>query len=336
VIGSPWASQGESNEGVVGVVHGSPTGLEAAFATLLERNRTSELFGYSVGSAGDVNGDGFSDVLIGCPQFQASGGAAGAWFVHLGNKDLPGSFTHIYNAGLDRIARQARAGDDAPIALLGKSDYQDAFRLEAKGRTAAGRGNVALEWEVKPRGVPFDGTDLSRGVVFADTGTPNGFPGSSIELSEVVGGLQNGAAYHWRARIVSDSPYFPRTRWLSMARNAMTEVDFRAAGPLLDAGPEVGAPVTPMAFLQAVHPQPFAAGRTLSFSLPTASTVRLALYDAQGRERVVFVEGTREPGRHVVAWDGRDRAGATLAAGTYFLRLEAGAHSEAQKLVWLR
>jgi len=335
VIGSPWATQGESNEGLVHVYHGSSSGLEALAAVTLQRNRASELFGYSVATAGDVNGDGFSDVLLGCPTFQSGAGAVGAWFVHLGNKHLPGSFTHIYNAGLDRIARQTRAGDEAPIALLGKSDYQDAFRLQAKGRTAAGRGKVALEWEVKPRGVAFDGTNLARGVVPVDTGSPSGFLGSAAPLSEVVGGLQNGMAYRWRARIVSDSPYFPRTRWLSMARNAMSEVDFRSAGPLLDAVPGAGDPAAPMVFLEAVHPQPFTAGHTLSFSLPVAGDARLALYDAQGRERAVLVQSFLEAGSHAVPWDGRDRTGSMLPAGAYFLRLEAGARSEARKLVWM-
>jgi hypothetical protein len=333
VVGSPWASSGESNEGVVHVYQGSATGLASTTGTLIEVDKASALLGFSVGSVGDANGDGFSDVIVGAPQYSTTTGALGAWWVHLGNKNTPGSTRTLFNAGLDRLARQARAGDDAPIALLGKSDYQDAFRLLANGRTAAGRGRVRLEWEVKPRGVAFTGTGLARGVRAVDTGAPSGFTGSVVELSEVAGGLLNGTAYRWRARILSNSPYFPRTRWLSMA-NAMSETDFRSAGPLLDADPGQ-APAAPVSFLEPIHPQPFTAGSALSFSLPVAGEVKLSLYDAQGRECAVLDEGRRDAGRHVVAWDGRGRDGVKLPAGTFFVRLRAGATSESRKLIWL-
>jgi hypothetical protein len=63
--------------------------------------------------------------------------------------------------------------------------------------------------------------------------------------------------------------------------------------------------------------------------------VRLALYDALGRERAVLDAGMRDAGTHFVAWDGRDGYGQKLPAGTFFLHLRVGAHSETQKLIWL-
>jgi hypothetical protein len=114
-----------------------------------------------VATAGDVNGDGFCDVIIGEDLYTNGEINEGRAFVYYGNE----------GDGLDRIARQARTDDSAPIWALGISDSDTAFRLKAVGRTPAGRGNVRLQIEVKPAGVPFDGTGLVAGSI-ANTGAP--------------------------------------------------------------------------------------------------------------------------------------------------------------------
>jgi hypothetical protein len=238
------------------------------------------------------------------------------------------------NAGEDRNATQARTLGEAPIALHGKTDAPDAFRLRANGRTAGGRGKVRLEWEVISHDAPFTGTGLARSASSVDTGPPDSLLGSIVPLSEMAGGLESGTAYRWRARILSHSPYFPRTPWLTMARNALTELDFRTPAVVVAID---GAGQTPSArpgFLEPIHPQPFTAGHDLTFILAEARAVRLSLYDVQGRERAILDAGTRDPGIHSVRWDGRDTAGRRLARGVYFLRLRIGEHVESLKLLW--
>ena len=41
-------------------------------------------------------------------------------------------------------------------------------------------------------------------------------------------------------------------------------------------------------------------------------------------------------GRHEAVWDGRDDSGRQVASGTYFYRLEAGAHSETKRMVLVK
>jgi hypothetical protein len=53
--------------------------------------------------------------------------------------------------------------------------------------------------------------------------------------------------------------------------------------------------------------------------LPRRARVRLAVYDVQGRERVVLVDVEMPPGWHRVGWDGRDGGGRRLAPGVYFV-----------------
>lgn len=53
--------------GKVFVFHGSANGLSGTPAWTIEGDSAWAQFGYSVSSAGDVNGDGFADVIIGAP-----------------------------------------------------------------------------------------------------------------------------------------------------------------------------------------------------------------------------------------------------------------------------
>jgi flagellar hook assembly protein FlgD len=66
----------------------------------------------------------------------------------------------------------------------------------------------------------------------------------------------------------------------------------------------------------------------LSFDLPGAGQVRLAVFDAAGRLVRVLVDGQLPAGPCSVAWDGRDRAGREVGSGGYLARLEfGGAHA---------
>ena len=73
IIGAPANSDGGSNAGKAYVIYGGPEGI---FDTDLENllptdgfaivgNNGNDFAGFSVSAAGDVNGDGFDDVIVG-------------------------------------------------------------------------------------------------------------------------------------------------------------------------------------------------------------------------------------------------------------------------------
>ncbi len=78
-------------------------------------------------------------------------------------------------------------------------------------------------------------------------------------------------------------------------------------------------------------PNPFAGGAVITYVLPEATDVRLVVYDLLGREVAVLVDDSREAGTHYVDFDG-----ASLPAGTYLYRIEAGGHTEAKQMVLVR
>ncbi len=65
VIGAPYGTHGEVNEGLAFLYLGSPSGLLQRQSWFVEGNRPQVVLGFSVWGAGDVNRDGFSDVLVG-------------------------------------------------------------------------------------------------------------------------------------------------------------------------------------------------------------------------------------------------------------------------------
>lgn len=84
-------------------------------------------------------------------------------------------------------------------------------------------------------------------------------------------------------------------------------------------------------------PNPSSGAAELRFDIPRNGTLAtLAIYSVDGRLMRVLAQGPQSSGRHVLTWDGRDRAGHRVGSGVYFARLQAGDEELAEKLVVIR
>jgi hypothetical protein len=83
-------------------------------------------------------------------------------------------------------------------------------------------------------------------------------------------------------------------------------------------------------------PNPFSSGTILSYTIPREGHVRLSVYDVQGREVTVLVDGVVRPGRESAEWDGLDRNGRRAAPGVYFGQLTYEGESRTRKMVLTR
>lgn len=70
VITAPFAEQNDRNEGIAFAYYGTRRGLPLTFDWMVQANRPHSVLGLMAGSAGDVNGDGFPDLLLGAPDFE--------------------------------------------------------------------------------------------------------------------------------------------------------------------------------------------------------------------------------------------------------------------------
>jgi hypothetical protein len=68
-------------------------------------------------------------------------------------------------------------------------------------------------------------------------------------------------------------------------------------------------------------PNPFNPSTTISYSLPRASEVQLAVYNLRGQLMRTLEEGPRPSGEHQIVWDGEDRHGNGVSSGVYLIRL---------------
>jgi hypothetical protein len=309
------------HSGAAFVYLGSASGLVVGAADwIAEGNQAGCGFGRAVAGVGDVNGDGFSDIAVGAPYYTNGQYQEGRVYNYYGNN----------SRGLARIPQQWQSGFTDLIAPLLRSDSETEFGLQALGRTPEGRGTVRLVYEVKPFGIPFDGTGLGHGP-WTDTGVPSGgLLGSHVTLSEVVGGLYERTPYHWRLRCETKSPYFSRSPWLTLPYNCMTEADLRTAGTSssVSEGVEVAS-----ALRLASYPNPFHPRTIFTYTLGQRSPVRLEVFDVQGRLIATLVEAVQNAGQHVVSWDARSGHDERLPPGIYFAKLRAGGQEEVRKVV---
>ena len=69
IIGAPYFDNGQDDEGGAWVYHGSNSGLANLAARRYEGNQPDAYLGLAVSTAGDVNGDGYSDVIVGASHY---------------------------------------------------------------------------------------------------------------------------------------------------------------------------------------------------------------------------------------------------------------------------
>lgn len=122
-----------------------------------------------------------------------------------------------------------------------------------------------------------------------------------------------------------------RSHWSVNANTATELYEVELAGAAAD----VGMPSRPAAgFGLRSFPTPSSSGGTLSFRLPRAARVSLALLDVSGSLRRTLMRG-----EHLAAgdvrrpWFAHGAGGDPLPAGVYFLRLEVDGETEAARVV---
>ncbi|MBL7732135.1 MAG: FG-GAP repeat protein [Chitinophagaceae bacterium] len=152
IIGASGFDDGaNTNEGRVFIHHGSVTGINAVAAGVLDdANQADAAFGYSVASAGDVNGDGYSDVIIGAPFYNDDFNDEGVAYLHYGSSaglSLPANRTlnNANQAGSLFGYSVASAGDvngDGYSDVLVGAPLYDEPALANTGRAYAYYGSV--------------------------------------------------------------------------------------------------------------------------------------------------------------------------------------------------
>jgi len=100
--------------------------------------------------------------------------------------------------------------------------------------------------------------------------------------------------------------------------------------------PELLFPNCPVTFaLHSPTPNPFNSEVTIEYSTPFADA-KLEVFDLTGRKVTSLVSGEMSIGVNRVVWDGTDIDGATVASGTYLVKLSSGIWKQTQKVTLVK
>ncbi|RPI47584.1 MAG: hypothetical protein EHM56_14610, partial [Chloroflexi bacterium] len=258
IVGAPSAN---NRAGKVYLFLGSATGLDAPLLELGGQANYDQ-FGSSVATAGDVNGDGYADVIVGAPEtdqpYQSYAGRAYLYYgssmglrsgqepwtyerasvQYLGKHvagagDVDGDgfadllinavYTHYWpeqdwtilqhgNDGGGRLAlaRQTR-GDGSPTVVQpwGRST-RDSFAVLLHAVNPLGRGRARLQLQACPPGTPFGHASCQA---YTAANWTEVVDAAGVDLAEMAEWLQEDTLYRWRARLLYDSPFNPRGPW---------------------------------------------------------------------------------------------------------------------------
>jgi hypothetical protein len=119
-VGAWGYDNGQSDEGRVYLFYGPVTGPKASASLTLEANQASAYFGSAVGRAGDMNRDGYSDLVVGAPGFTNVESAEGRAYIYYGSA-----------SGMNTIVAQTLESDQANahmgVAVAGGDFNRDGY-----------------------------------------------------------------------------------------------------------------------------------------------------------------------------------------------------------------
>ncbi len=173
---------------------------------------------------------------------------------------------------------------------------------------------------------------VTGGALLAEQAAPAFFRnvGEGLDANLAVLGVNAGFSGEGDLLVVALDGPLPATELTITARgldNSRLEVNLDKAS----------SNALPQAFgLRANYPNPFNPATTITYALPEAQRVELAVYGLDGRRVVTLVAGRQAAGVHDVVWHGRDSGERPVAAGTYFYRIHAGPYHEVRKMILVK
>jgi alpha-glucosidase (family GH31 glycosyl hydrolase) len=110
---------------------------------------------------------------------------------------------------------------------------------------------------------------------------------------------------------------------------SIEEIDLPAG--IYEPDPEPGS-----VLLRQNYPNPFTEETSIKIALGSIERVKLEVFNLLGQKVVTLLNEERQPGHHVIPWDGTTAGGEACAPGVYLYRLTVGEASHTKKMMLVR
>lgn len=227
-------------ERIVQIYKGSTIGL---LYSMTIKNSSRE-FAFCGSASGDINGDGYSDIIVGAATDNAA-------FVYLGNGGSKrANMLRLYNS--DLTSRISAASNQAIT-----------FGVGLFVRPAGGTTYARLIWEVKPQGVPFfSGSSITNSVRYTGTAAYTHIGPGGTELKALVAKTGRYTRIRVRVQYWSANRPFAQTfgPWIYLQNHNLGVLNKNVPSARMDASELFEAPqeeeVKTAPFKLTVYPNP--------------------------------------------------------------------------------
>lgn len=227
------------------------------------------------------------------------------------------------------VANAQTAGDQVPPATIddlltttGPNDGELVLEWTAPGDD--GWSGTAAAYEIRYSTTLIDSANFESSNIWTDPPAPQA-GGQAQQLT--LTGLVPGELYYVAIRSYDDY----------LNRSGISNIASDTAGLDLSLGIDDQFAQLPDDFsLSQNYPNPFNPTTIIEYSLPTNSTVSLAIYNLNGQLVKIAVNEQQPAGYHSYSWESASAGGASLASGVYLYRLKAGSFSQTNKMILLK
>jgi hypothetical protein len=333
VVGAPGYDNGESDEGRAYLYLGSESGPADSASWITEVDQDGASYGNSVATAGDINNDSFSDVIVGA--YRWDGDALldlGAAFVYLGSSSgLADTASWVVVNDVEAAEYGTSVSTAGDINNDGYSDVIvgapgfDHNRLDGGGVFPSGLADGRSRRLVLDEGGAFIylGSDSGLSVIPVSIGlggAPATYYGNSVATAGDINNDRFSDVLVGASRL--DNPEQDEGRALAYWNSDLVDAPF----------PNSGVNGGGLRILLS-RPNPSSSKSTLVYSLERRGVVRITIHDSQGRSVRELLRQEQAAGIHSITWDRGNHRNRRVSPGIYFGRLELGHEVRSTKIV---
>ena len=341
--------------------------MDSIADVLIEGEESADMLGWSVSDAGDVNGDGFDDVIIGAPQMLAQNNIGKSYLIYGGNEiGLTHSEVFVGDTTKRAYGRWVSGLGDV------NGDGFDDFGIMADDYFKVISGKT-----LEPLSEILEKAEWDNFQYISDCGDLN----SDGYYDILIGIADSDSLYAGKAaiylgntnldtipnyEIMGETPHYYFASSVDYAGDINNDghkdiiIGERAySGPygpigygkvyiysfgIIDRVEDTKNPIYREKInLNQNYPNPFNLSTTITYDLSYPSYVVLEIFNCTGQKIKTLLSKKQEGGSYRIVWDGADEKGISVSSGIYFYKVSLhslgiikNTYTQVKKLVLLK